>query len=124
VIEFEPEVHDQKLLRRSVVWARRNKYPIPSLSDLASGRDLRELTEIARSWQDAGLGRLIEVSEEGHRSVHFSLNDAALASVDAQYRRSLKGRLQSVSRSDWIAFGSFLVSAISLVVAVLAYRNS
>jgi len=124
VIQFDPLIEGPKLLRRAVLWARRNRYPIPSLSDLARGRTVEDLTQLAKSWQQAGLGRVIEVSEDGRKSVHFSLNDAALASVDAAYRRSFSGRLRSISKSDWIAFGSLLVSGGALLVSILAYQKS
>ena len=124
MIEFAPLIEEPKLLRRAVLWARRNRYPIPSLSDLARSRTVEDLTNVGKSWQNAGLGRLIEVSEDGQKSVHFSLNDTALASVDAAYGQSLAGRLASISKSDWIAFGSLLISGGALVVSILAYQKS
>jgi len=61
----------------------------------------------------------MELSEEGRRSVLFSLSDAALTSVDTAYQRSMMGRIRSVPRSDWIAFGSLVVSCGALGVAFL-----
>ena len=124
MIEFEAPIEEPKFLRRVVLWARRNRDSIPSLSDLARKRSVADLTALAKLWQQAGLGQMIEVSEDGRRSVLFSLSDDALKSVDATYRKSLVGRLLSVPKGDWIALGSFLVSCAALFVAILAYLKA
>ncbi|MDP5278577.1 hypothetical protein Q9Q95_06550 [Sphingomonas sp. DG1-23] len=97
MIEFEPPIPRLRLLRRAVKWALKNKDHIPSLSDLAPRMTVEQLTELARSWQKIGFGSLMEVSEEGKRSVLFSLNDEAVSKVKAIERESLLGRIRSVS---------------------------
>ncbi|MBX3595557.1 hypothetical protein [Sphingomonas sp.] len=124
MIAFEPTVQEPKLLRSAVLWAKRNKDHIPSISSLAPTRGWKDLTALGRSWQEAGLGALIEASEDGRRTVYFSLNDNALTSVDAEFRRSLIGRLQAVPRAEWISLSSMLVSVGALVVAILAYLKA
>ncbi|UZW56546.1 hypothetical protein NUH86_07250 [Sphingobium sp. JS3065] len=114
MIEFESAVQNPRLFRKAVHWAMSNRDHIPSLSALAPKLTVNQAAELARSWQDAGFGRLIEVSEEGRRSVLFSLNQAALATSSVLDRRSLIGRLEAVPKSDWIALAAFVVSVIAL----------
>jgi hypothetical protein len=114
VINFPPSYRDEKLLKKAVRWSMRNRFHIPSLSTLAPRRDVAAVTEVGRAWQDAGLGRMIEVSEEGHCTVHFSFNDEAVLVVNKLNRRSLMGRFKMISQSDWIAAGALLVSLIAL----------
>jgi hypothetical protein len=114
VIEFPTDYPEAKLLKKAVRWSFRHRYHIPSLSNLSPNRSLNELTEIGRQWQKAGLGILIEQSEHGRRSVHFSLNDQAIMVVRKLDEQSIFGRLKSVNRSDWIAIGALIVSVIAL----------
>jgi hypothetical protein len=115
VITFSPLFPDVKLLQKAVKWSLQNRYHIPSLTLLAGSRGLDELTETGRAWQAAGLGTMIEMSAEGVRSVHFSLNDDAVLAVQRLNQQSFFGRLKAVNRSDWIAFGAFAVSVIALI---------
>jgi hypothetical protein len=114
VIEFPTEYPETKLLKKAVRWSIRHRYHIPSLTELSPGSSMEELIEIGRQWQKAGLGRMIEQSDHGRRSVHFSLNDHAVMAVRQMDERSILGRLKSVNRSDWIAVGAFIVSVIAL----------
>ena len=114
MIEFSRLPPELKLLNQAVNLARKTKWHIISLSDLAPKRDIISLTELGREWQKAGLGFMIEESNEGQRSVSFSLNDKAVSVVAEVHKRSLFGWLRSVTRSDWIALGAFIVSVIAL----------
>lgn len=91
-----------------------NRYHIPSLTELAPRRSLQELTELGRAWQAANLGSMMEVSEDGRRSVHFSLNDTAVLAVNRLNQKSITGRILSINRSDWIALGALIVSFFAL----------
>jgi hypothetical protein len=84
------------------------------LTELAPRKSLDDLTKLGRSWQDAGLGRMIELSEDGRRSVHFALNEKAVFEVNKLNQRSIFGRIQSVDFSNWIALGALVVSIIAL----------
>jgi hypothetical protein len=114
VIEFPPIYSEPKLLKKAVNWSKQNKYHIPSLSALAPKKDIEKLTELGRDWQKAGLGILMEFSEEGRRSVLFSLNETALSVVDDLQKQTIVGWLHSINRSEWIAAGAFVVSIIAL----------
>ena len=114
MIEFPPSYPEIKLLRKAVRWAEKNKDHIPSLSALAPKEDVHALTELGKSWQKLGLGRLLEVSEDGHRSVLFSLDEQAISVVEELRQQSVFGWLRSVARSDWISFWAFIISLIAL----------
>nr|WP_294817628.1 hypothetical protein [uncultured Sphingomonas sp.] len=123
MIEFEPPIRDLKLLRRAVRKAQKDRDPFPSLSDLAPNRDLDELIEIAKSWQRAGLGSVIEQFSNGVSSVSFTVDEAALELIRAEDRRSLIGRLRTVPRSDWIALAALTVSGLSAYFTYLTIRS-
>jgi len=114
VIDFPTDYPEAKLLKKAVRWSFRHRYHIPSLTELSSHQSLEELTDIGRQWQKAGLGTMIEQSDHGRRSVHFSLNDQAVMAVRQMDEQSILGRIKSVNRSDWIAIGAFIVSVIAL----------
>ena len=114
MIEFPPEYPEQKLLKRAVRWSFRNRYHIPSLTQLFPRKSREELTDLGRQWQACGLGSMIEMSEEGRRSVHFALNDHAAAVVKQMDEGSLTGRMKSVGWSNWISFAALLVSIAAL----------
>ena len=114
MIEFPPEYPEQKLLKRAVRWSFRNRDHIPSLTRLFPRKSLEELTELGRKWQASGLGFMMEMSEEGRRSVHFALNDHAATVIKQMDEGSLTGRLKSVGWSNWIAFAALLVSIAAL----------
>jgi hypothetical protein len=123
VIEFEPSVQNPRLLRRAVRIALKKKDYIPSLSDLAPRLTVDQLIQLGKSWQKHGLGSIIEASEDGKRSVLFSLNDTAVSVVADMSRRSLRGRLGAVPRSEWIALAALAVSALSAYFTYLATRS-
>ncbi|MFN3456089.1 MAG: hypothetical protein ACK4Z8_00770 [Novosphingobium sp.] len=114
MIEFPPTFPDVHLLKKAVRWTVRHRYHIPSLTELAPKKSLAELTATGRAWQKAGLGTMIEQSEEGRRSVHFSLNDQAVFEVNRLNQQSIVGRVQSVNLSNWIALSALVVSIIAL----------
>jgi hypothetical protein len=123
LIEFAPTIQNPKLFRKTVRWATNNKDHIPSLSNLAPKLTVAELTDLARSWQKIGFGQMIEASEEGRRSVFFSLNQDALSASEELDRRGLKARLSRVPRSDWIALAALAVSALSAYFTYLTVRS-
>ena len=57
---------------------------------------------------------MIEVSESGVRSVHFSLNDDAVTAVHQINKQTITGRLGSVNRTEWIAIAALIVSIAAL----------
>lgn len=114
MIEFPTDYPETKLLKKAVRWSFRHRYYIPSLTDLSPNRSLEELTDIGRQWQKAGLGSMIEQSDHGRRSVHFSLNDQAVMAVRRMDEQSILGRLKSVDRSDWISIFALIISVIAL----------
>ena len=115
MIQFPPNYPEEGLLKKAVRWSLQNRYHIPSLSELAPRRSLEELTELGRAWQAAELGSMMEVSEEGRRSVHFSLNDTAVLAVKQLNQKSLVGRIRAINRSDWIALGALVISFFALL---------
>ncbi|QDX24972.1 hypothetical protein FPZ54_02280 [Sphingomonas suaedae] len=114
MIEFEAPPEDLKLLRRVVKQARKNKDPFPSLTDLAPRRSVDELIELGKSWQRAGLGRVIEEMSADIRSVSFTVDEAAFEAIRKADQGTLWGRLAQVPRSDWIAIAAFVVSVFAL----------
>ncbi|MFW2350626.1 hypothetical protein [Qipengyuania sp.] len=114
MIEFPPHYPEEKLLKKAVRWSFRNSDHIPSLTDLFRNHDLEFLTNLGKEWQNSGLGRMIEVSEEGQRSVHFAFNDQAVIAVKRFDQSSLIGRFKAVNWSNWIALGALVVSIIAL----------
>ena len=115
MIQFPPAYPEVRLLKKAVRWSMQNRYHIPSLTELEPRRSLEELTAVGRAWQAADLGSMMEVSEDGRRSVHFSLNDAAVLAVNRLNQKSIIGRIRSVNRSDWIALGALVVSFFALL---------
>ena len=114
MIQFAPSFPNEKLLKKAVRWSLRNRYHIPSLTELAPKETLETLTSVGREWQSAGLGSMIEQSESGVRSVHFALNDDAVVAVRQMDESSIVGRAKSVGWSNWIAFAALTVSIIAL----------
>jgi hypothetical protein len=114
VIELPPEYPEAKLLKKAVRWSFRNRFYIPSLTELFLSRSLDDLTEVGRDWQKAGLGNMIEASDCGRRSVHFALNDQAVMAVRRMNEASFSGRISSIGWSNWIAAGALAVSIIAL----------
>ena len=57
---------------------------------------------------------MIEQSENGHRTVHFALNDRAVYEVNRLNQQTIWGRMQSVNISNWIALGALVVSILAL----------
>jgi hypothetical protein len=57
---------------------------------------------------------MIEVSENGLHSVHFSLNEKAVFEINKLNQKTIWGRLQSVDFSNWIALGALVVSIFAL----------
>ena len=114
MIEFPPEIPEEKLLRKVVLWAVKNRYHIPSLNDFAKNRSHQELLAVAKAWQDAGFGSAIEGYSEQKYSVSFALNDEALQHVNLLNRKTVFGRMKAINRSDLIALGALVVSVIAL----------
>jgi hypothetical protein len=114
VIEFETPPRNLELLRKLIRKATMDKFHIQSLSDLAPELELIELREIAKSWQEDGLGRMHEVTVLDVRHVSFSLNQKAINALDDADRQTMIGRLKMVSRSDWIAVAAVIISLIAL----------
>jgi hypothetical protein len=114
VIEFSPSYPELELLKKSVDLAEQHRRHIVSLSELAPHKDVSALTQLGQDWQNAGLGKMIEINAEGGRFVEFSLNRTAVSVVSELRRESLFGRLRSINRSDWIALGALFVSCVAL----------
>ncbi len=96
MIEFPDEVPNTALLRKTVSHSRKHRDPFPSLSELAPEKSLQELTETGRAWQKAGLGSMTEHSNEGKRSVSFTLNEDALKLADYLDAKTIIGQLKSL----------------------------
>ncbi|WP_435200739.1 hypothetical protein [Qipengyuania sp. 902] len=114
-IDFPPSYPEERLLKQAVRWSFRNRYHIPSLTELFPNRSLDSLIALGREWQRQGLGSMIEVSEQGKKSVHFAFNDAAVMAVKRLDEGSLIGRLKAVDWSNWISLGALAVSVIALL---------
>lgn len=114
MIEFPPDIPEEKLLRKTVMWAVKNRHHIPTLNQIAKHRLNESLFEVAKAWQRAGFGELIEEYINGRHSVAFVLRDEALNYVNDLNQKIIVGRIKSFNRFDWIAFGALVVSIFAL----------
>ena len=114
MIEFPKTYPEVRLLKKAVRRAMRNRFHILSLTELAPKKSFEDLTTLGRLWQNAGLGRMFEMFEEGRRSVEFSLNEQAVFEINKLNQKTILGRLGSVNLSNWIAIAALAVSIFAL----------
>lgn len=115
MIEFPPDYPEVRLLKKAMCWAIRNRFHKAPLTELAPKRSLDVLRKLVRLWEKAGLGQVLEPTENGRDIVVFSLNGKAVFEINKSNQKSIWGWLQSVCFSNWIAFGALVLPIFALL---------
>ena len=110
MIKFPVAILEPRALCRVVKVGLLQRDSVPSLTEIFPKRTHEDLLNLANSWRKSGLGNLLEMTSDGEKEVVFSINNRAVAAAKLLERKSIRGCVRGVPRSDWISIAALVVS--------------